>query len=238
MPTDTTMWQNFVGAIYVLTTHETRPTRLPRLEAELTKIGIRMDMVSVIINPRDAVSGMRGCYSAHREAAHAALTAGHEWYAVFEDDVIFSEDAPRALPSVASFLNNGTDGRTLIYLGHLPMAPMHRLSPPTEGYALYSADNSRMLHAYIAHRDVAQWFAYRPFCGIHIDAAITYRGGRSAAVVPMIAFQNANVGTSMTDSKVYVALQYVRNLVTPKMLFKACEVVALSVGFVKKLWQW
>ena len=62
--------------------------------------------------PRDAVSGMRGYYTAHREAAHVALAVGHEWYVVFEDDVISSEEPRRALPSNAWFLNSGADGTT------------------------------------------------------------------------------------------------------------------------------
>ena len=213
-------------------------SRLPRLRRVLDEAGL--EDVTIRLSDRDYEDGMRGCFSSHVGAAAAGLhtspalvsidNTDKEAAFVFvcEDDVEFQQRGGISVVEAISEACNAlaTTEVDCIGLGGLIIGRVRSLG---EGHPNVVQCPWNCAHAYVLKREsarnVASW-TYTPpnhrhsyGMGVHFDQQLARRLCQGL-VVPTVAFQcgkTEEVTTTATNSPLYVIVQSLQWLITPKL---------------------
>ena len=88
----------------------------------------------------------------------------------------------------------------------------------------------RWTHCYVLSRAGAVWVKAQRYSGRHYDQVLPRVPGRTAMLVPTIAFQRSDVGTTTGASWPYAVLTCARNCVTARLCQKFMERLMLLLS--------
>lgn len=111
------MWDCIDAAICI--TLDTATKRQTQVQQELERVGLWQKTI-MLVTERDAQSGLRGCYESHRKAWKLAHDRQMQNVLILEDDVFFSKDFYKHMPSVNKFVTAATDW-DCFFLGWMPL---------------------------------------------------------------------------------------------------------------------
>jgi GR25 family glycosyltransferase involved in LPS biosynthesis len=210
----------FLDAVWCITL-DTATARHAAVQAELTKVGLR-DKTTLMLNKRDPLGGVRGCYTSHQHAWNEMMRQGLTNVLIVEDDVFFAKDWADGEARVADFVARAADWDCLL-LGWTPRRSLRNkefkyidrvvCGAGTHAYILNKRALRKPLPDYEQVKMPIDMFLMCPqapgrtkrlfpFTNLvkNMDAAQKYK---LYALRPMIAFQRFD-GTSATNTRIAV----------------------------------
>jgi hypothetical protein len=196
--------------------------RVEALRDELEREDL-LEYVEWVERERDAADGVRGCFQSHQAVCAAALEHdGVRAVVIIEDDCVF--EPARVIGSVLDGLRDAISaargGVSAVAVGGMPVRPMR-------GYVQASLwcryVSWRWTHCYVLSRAGAAWVKALRYSGRHYDQVLAHVPGRTAILVPTIAFQRSDVGTTTGASRAYRALTHARNVLSARTCQKFME---------------
>lgn len=110
------MWDCIDAVICI--TLDTATKRHVQVQRELERVGL-WPKTTMLVNKRDPQGGLRGCFESHRKAWQLAQDRQVKNVLIVEDDVFFSNDWQKYMPSVQNFVTHAADWDCL-FLGWTP----------------------------------------------------------------------------------------------------------------------
>lgn len=192
---------------------------------------------TVLMQERDNMNPMRGCFESHVRAARTALENPEcRWALILEDDIAWEQDSEKrheAFQDATTAANriDATAEPAIIWFGHMPARPMYRR--PDDPPRILVTPEPRYCHAYMPNRAALELIAAMTFQNQHYDIPVASMG-TNLAIDPPVCFQR-DLPTSNGSTAVYRMLAWLRSAVgyrtftgTVLMLMR-CRVAAASL---------
>ena len=177
-------WKAF-DRIYCITLAN-RPDRCESARAQFQRVGLA-DFVEFVIVDKHPVDSELGIFESHMGCLRAALAAGAQKIAIFEDDIIFTPFSPGRIGRAVEFMESGHDWK-LFFFGCFVNS-----SRATRFTAVIKVDYRCAAHAYVVSDEFARVLVQVPWSGIPYDNFLRSMSfGGTYAIYPAIAFQSAS----------------------------------------------
>ncbi len=193
-------WDYFDAVYCISLKHRTDRQSQARKEFRKVGLGQKVEFVLVNTHPHDCEQGI---FHSHLQCLHKGVSSGARVILVFEDDILFHDQAPKHLDNIVQFMRTRREWG-IFFLGGL-FDKAQKTNFPSVIKVRYRCS----AHAYAVKREVAMYLLSRNWENVPYDTMLRKETGLAAfASWPGLAFQSA----SPSDNRATLGIDRIRRL--------------------------